>query len=362
MSVRPEIPVMLPRLPSARELAPYLEEIDATRRYANFGGIVRRFEDALEAHFEALAGTVVSTCNATLGLAVALAEAALPGRRLCVLPAWTFAATARAAEAAGFEVVLADIDPETWMLSPAAVDEILDRRPGEIGVVMPVSAFGAPVDTAAWGAWRDRRGVPVVLDSAAGFDTAKASSLPTVVSLHATKVFGVGEGGCVIAPDADFAERLRRRTNFGLPAAGPVSGFAVNAKLSEYAAAVGLAALARWSERRRKMMEVARRYAGDARLTETGRFQSGFGVSWVGSTANIALHRLDAETAARHLAAQGIETRRWWKKGVLDREDRATGDFANARTLNARVLGLPFFHDLDQGDQHRVAGLLSGLS
>ena len=62
---------------------------------------------------------------------------------------------------------------------------------------MPVVPFGQPIDVAAWDRFAAATGLPVVIDAAAGFDTLVPGRIPTVVSLHATKVLGAGEGAFV---------------------------------------------------------------------------------------------------------------------------------------------------------------------
>ena len=132
------------------------------------------------------------------------------------MPAWTFVASAHAATMAGLIPYFVDVDPDD-----------VDHRSGrdrrrslpthrrQIGAVMPVVPFGRPIDTAAWDRFRSRTGLPVVIDAATGFDTLRAGAVPAVVSLHATKVFGVGEGGLVVSTDTAMIGDVRDRSNFG---------------------------------------------------------------------------------------------------------------------------------------------------
>ena len=353
---------MRPLLPARRALEMYLEQIDQTRRYSNFGPLVLRFEEHLACRFEAPAGGVITACNGTLALSAALAEAAVPGKTKCIVPGWAFVACIRAVELAGLEPVVADPDIDRWALDPGAASSLVAKCPDEIAAALLVSPFGAPLDIPVWERWSRELGVPVVIDAAAGFDTVRASGLPTVVSFHATKPLGVGEGGCIVASDTKFAQRVRDRTNFGLPADAPSDGFAANAKMSEFSAAVGLAALDGWEERRAALARVARGYLSDARLIRSGSFQAGFGESWIGATANIKLNKEAAEMAARRLSDAGIETRRWWAKGTLWRlGERGDGlDLPVSRELDRTVLGLPFYHDLTPSEQDQVIRALAG--
>ncbi|MET0183006.1 MAG: DegT/DnrJ/EryC1/StrS family aminotransferase, partial [Caulobacterales bacterium] len=93
------IPVCRPWAPPAHAIAPYLERIDAARWYSNFGPLVLELEDRLAARFQS--GTrIVTVTNGTLALALTL-RARAPRGGLCLIPSWTFVATAHAALLAG---------------------------------------------------------------------------------------------------------------------------------------------------------------------------------------------------------------------------------------------------------------------
>jgi len=82
-----------------------------------------------------------------------------------------------------------------------------------------------------------------------------------MISLHATKAFGVGEGGLVLSTSEQVIHRLRQVCNFGIWGSeeGQILGY--NGKLSEYHAAVGLAALDGWAMRRTELMSRTLRYS-----------------------------------------------------------------------------------------------------
>src|SRR4051794_13546492 len=100
------IPVLRPLLPPARAVAHYLTRIDNARIYSNFGPLASEFEFRLSNVFAVSPGATVATAPGTLGLiATILACARLEsGRRsLAMMPAYSFAATAVAAERAGLK-------------------------------------------------------------------------------------------------------------------------------------------------------------------------------------------------------------------------------------------------------------------
>src|SRR5262249_19336682 len=153
-----------------------------------------------------------------------------------------------------------------------------------VGAVMPVAPFGRPIDGARWDAFRADTGVPVVIDAAAGFDSLIPGPTPAVVSLHATKVLGTGEGGFVVSTDAALVRRVRIASNFGIDPNRQSVIAATNAKMSEYHAAVGHAALDEWSGTRSEWTAVAGAYRNAVGGSNLVRFQGGFGEAWVSST------------------------------------------------------------------------------
>src|SRR5262245_34815103 len=158
------IPVLRPCLPSAERLLPYLRRIDATRVYANWGPLTLELEERLCRRFSLPLGGVVSAGSGTAALTAAvLAAAGRPAgvRRLAIVPALTFVATAAAAESCGYTVRITDVDPETWQLDP---ERVVDRDDlDDAGVVLRVAPFGRPVPQTPWLEFRERTGTPVVM-------------------------------------------------------------------------------------------------------------------------------------------------------------------------------------------------------
>ncbi len=352
-----KIPVMRPALPSAERLVPYLRRIDSWRIYSNFGPLAVALEDRLGLHFGLAGERVTTVANATLGLMLALyVQGARPGT-LCVLPAWTFVASAHAATMAGLTPYFVDVDPETWALDPEQIADAISHAPATVGAVMPVVPFGQRIDIEAWDHFRSRTGLPVVIDAAAAFDSITAGQTPAVVSLHATKVFGIGEGGFVMSMDPTIIRGIRTRTNFGFDGTREAIAPAVNAKFSEYHAAVGLAALDEWGDTRSEWMAVAKLYRTALAESNRVRFQEGFGQSWIASTCVLNLVDSSATRAETALAKVGIETRRWWGQGA--HAHPATAKFPRTRlpateALAHSTLGVPFYRDLEPAQIQNV--------
>jgi dTDP-4-amino-4,6-dideoxygalactose transaminase len=349
--------VARPRLPSAEAILPYLQRIDEARWYSNFGPLLIELEQRLRDRFSRPT-EVITVANATQALALGLQAMNLAPGGYVVMPSWTFVATAHAVIQAGLMPWFVDVDPATWMLDAAQVKDLALSLTGKIAAVIPVCAFGAMPDLDAWVAFRDETGVPVLLDAAAAFDILHDARLPAVVSLHATKVLGLGEGGFLATEDAALGARVRQLTTFGFQGGRESLIPATNAKISEYACAVGLAALDGWPADRLRFLITAQHL----RIALIGRpeikFQDGWGASWVTSVCTVGLPERTAGAVARMLREDGVDTRQWWGAGC-----HASPAFADCRrevlpvteVLADATLGLPFSIDMSADEIARIS-------
>ncbi|MBW4093671.1 MAG: DegT/DnrJ/EryC1/StrS aminotransferase, partial [Proteobacteria bacterium] len=344
------IPLLRPGLPPLAALAPYIERIDASRMYSNFGPLVRELEARLAARHGLPTTGLVTVTNATLGLTAAMAAQGAPAGSLCLMPAWTFIASPLAALSARLTPFFLDVAAD-WALHPELVEEALPGLPGPVGAVMPVAPFGQPIDPAGWDAFRARTGMAVVIDAAAGFDAATPGTVPTVVSLHATKALGAGEGGYVMSHDTALIRRVQTYSAFGFYGSRNAQLPGFNAKMSEYSAAVALASLDRWETTRAALVVRAAAYQAGFASSNLVQMQPGFGDRWVANTCVVGLPAGSAEAVTESLTEAGIESRAWWSDGA--HRHRATEALPRAslprtESLAAATLGLPFYTDMPE--------------
>lgn len=348
------------RLPGAGAVLPYLREVDANAWYSNFGALNTRLENRLADHFGLKSGQAVCLANGTCGLTLSLMALGAAAGGECLLPSFTFAAVPGAVLAAGLTPRFIDIDPATWALDPARAEKEVaaqGRTGGAVGALIVVSPFGAPVDPAPWEKFTDKTGVPVVIDAAWGFDSARVGKGPVMVSLHATKVLGIGEGGLVACRDKDLISDIRCRANFGFGADRLSEKPGLNAKMSEFAAAVGLAALDAYPAVRGDSLALAGHYLhafGDAADMD---ILPGFTGDWASAAFAVRFGRPVAARVAEGLAKEDIEARPWWGTPCHRHPAFAgcpRGDLPETESLAARALNLPFFPDMTEADVHRV--------
>ena len=358
-----EVPVLRPQLPTFDAIAPYLREIDASRIYSNHGPLVREFERRIA---EALAISSDHFCSASSGTAaivgaiLAVAGRATVERPFAFLPNFTFVGTPVAVEQCGYRPYLVDCDAITWMMTPEMVLAIPDFP--RCGVVVVVSPFGRPIVLEPWLAFQERYGVPVVIDGAASFDSISKrpdciGSIPVALSFHATKAFGIGEGGGVATRVDELARRVTRALNFGFLDTRDSAAVSINGKLSEYEAAVGLAALDGWAAKERACLDVAAMYqevAQEFSVAEHLCIAPDISCSYILFEASNA-----AKANALFLALDRarIGCRRWYGTGVAGNAyyaDSLRGALTQSSDLASRLIGLPMAPDLSRSSILRI--------
>jgi UDP-4-amino-4,6-dideoxy-N-acetyl-beta-L-altrosamine transaminase len=181
---------------------------------------------AFEAAFAQRMGAAhaVATSCGTAALHLALLALDVGPGDLVVAPAITFLSTATAARMCGAEVVFADVDPETGLMTPETLLEGLAAATGPVKAALPVHLGGRMADMAGIGAVAREAGVLLVEDCAHAPGSRRggihaggcAYSAVSCFSFHPVKTIAAGEGGAVTTNDADLAARIGRLRNHGV--------------------------------------------------------------------------------------------------------------------------------------------------
>lgn len=352
---------LIPDMPSADELNPWLRRIDENKWYTNFGPLAREFESELEALFRRQCGDgifLTTMASGASALEIAVASLRLPQGRRALLPAFTFPATGTAVVRAGLKPVFADVDPRTWQLTPDIARAALREAPYDL--VVPVATFGCPVPTAPWDDFHRDTAVPVVIDAAGAFGDQRIGDHGVLAfSLHATKPLGVGEGGLFVTRDQELCETVRRMSNYGFRQ-GTIDFPGTNAKLSEYHAAVGLAQIRRWDGIRERRQRMWRSY--QSHLAEHSSIVLQEGIGSCGPCFLSVLLPCAAEGAAGRLREEGIEARRWYCPSLVRHpgfSQKIELPLPITERLEQHTLGIPFHTRLDEGQISSVCTFLS---
>jgi dTDP-4-amino-4,6-dideoxygalactose transaminase len=261
------VPLFDPSTP----LEPLRPEIDAAvarvldSRHFILGPEVEAFERELAAYVGAQ--HAIGVANGTDALTIALRALGVGPGDDVVVPSFTFYASAEAIPPTGARPVFCDVDPETFTVTADTVKAAMTR---DTKAVIAVHLFGnvAPVEEI------EALGVPVIEDTAQALgstsDRGRPGSLGTLATLsfYPSKNLGAfGDGGAVLARDAELADRVTTLRFHGSRDKVTYEQVGYNSRLDELQAAilrVQLPHLDTWADHRR---EAARWYA-DAGLGE----------------------------------------------------------------------------------------------
>lgn len=355
-SLPPVLRFQRPWLPPAAEIERYFERSRTERRFSNGGPCWQLLRDRLA---ERVGAHCVPVASATAGLMAAAGVLCERGREV-LLPSFTFPATVQAALWAGLRPRLLDVSLEHWHLEPI---ELQRELTAQTGLVLAVSAFGTPPPPEVRTRWESicrEAGVPLLVDSAAGFGARAADGLPIgrqgdveVVSFHATKPFAIGEGGAVFTGDQVLRERIEAAINFGF---GDQRAPGLNAKMSEVHAATGCAVLDHFDaivERRRAHAAALRGLAAPGITFQAGAECS----TW--QFMPTAFARPEQRSAALRRLNGTVETRIYYEPIHLQERfaglPRAASGCANSELLWQRLLCLPMANDLTEDEIQLIA-------
>ena len=355
----PRFPLRYPKLPAAQQILPYIRRIDSSRLYSNFGPLSEELELRLADRFGIDHTQIQLTSNATLGLQLALQSLGIAAGKYCAVPSLTFPGSICAILQSGFKPYFVDIDPGTMQVTPEIVSKAFQICP-EIAAVMPVSFFGAPLDSGQWLRFESESGVRCIFDAAWCFDSLQTTSIPSVVSLHATKCLGVGEGGLVTCESAELIEEIKWRSNFGMTVNREIKVEGTNAKMSEYAAAVGLACLDSWELTRSLNAKVSATYQEELANLPDLKILNPHLDSVTGTICLLTEQPVSSEQLMRMYDA-GAEIRFWWGTPCHTKEafKRYPGQDLVVTDLYARrVLNLPYSTDFSGKDIADIVTIL----
>jgi len=191
------------------------------------GPTVDAFEDELAEITGAKFAVSCSSGTAALHM-TSLALGLGPGDAI-IVPAITFLATANAAPYVGADVIFADVDPDTGLLTPETLSQALAAAGDSVRAVYPVHINGQTADMAGIAAVDGVGELAVVEDAChalGGHHRGGDGELVPVgscgladmaiFSFHPVKTVAMGEGGAVTTNDAVLAERLARARNIGM--------------------------------------------------------------------------------------------------------------------------------------------------
>jgi perosamine synthetase len=290
-----------------------------------------------------------------------------PGEEILTSP-FSFVASANCLLYEGARPVFCDVDPLTLNLDPEAAAAAVGERSAGI---LPVHIFGYPAAMPELEALAAKHDLGLLEDAcealgavdSEGRNVGSRGNLATF-AFYANKQMTTGEGGMVVPGDAATAARLRSERNQGRAAdMGWLDhgGLGFNYRLSDLAAALGVAQVGRLTEmlsaRERVAAMYAQRLAGvdgvEAPMAARGAERR----SWFVYPVRLD-DRIDRDATIARLAERGVAGKAYLPCIHLFPHLRELGyregQFPVAEAASAHSLALPFFPSLSEAQVDRV--------
>jgi perosamine synthetase len=364
-----EIPLSRPWL-DEREEELVLEVLRSGR--LSLGPFIERFEQEVAERVDAPYAAAVSSGTAGLHLLCRIAGLG-PGDEVITSPL-SFVASANCFILEGATPVFADVDPVTLNLDPAAVEAAVTER---TRAIVAVDMFGFPCELDALRDIAERHGLALIEDACESLGAEYrgrplgAHGPSAVFAFYPNKQMATGEGGVVTTHSEEEWRLLCSLRNQGRSYDGGGGWFhhvrlGLNYRWTDVQAAIGVAQL----EKLDRILELRARAAqlyGDL-LEDVDGVEAPAPDdddrrrSWFVYVVKLD-EALDRNALMDALRREGVATAEYvpcihLQPYMRERFGFAEGLCPVAEATAARTMALPFFTQIDHGDQERVIEVL----
>lgn len=361
-----KIPFLSPKFPDVDQVEQDIEKIYESNWYTNSGPFEQKLAKGIEDYIGN--GTNVSIlCNATVALMMAIKHMCIPGREKIIMPSFTFSAGAHAVIWAGFEPIFTDIDIDSWQMDIKPVQKYLENNHRKIAGILLCNVFGAPVENIQdWESLAKKYNLPLIIDSAAGLGSEYLSGEKMgsrgdceVFSFHATKPFGIGEGGAITSKNEKLIKEFNQMKNFGFGPGRSSEILGLNAKVPEITCAIGVRVLEKFDERLKIRRDTLEKYK---KLLEGTKVK--FLKNDHLSTIAFVCIQVDGERdkILSKFANELIEVNKYYYPAVhmhslFSKYENISG-LRNTDLLSSTIISLPMHEDLGDEELKRIVSVI----
>ncbi len=348
------IPVTKPFLPPIEEYQDLLKEIWNREYLTNDGPVVKALEEKLNNYLGTKNVSFVS--NGTIALQLAIKALDLKGE--IITTPFSYVATTSSIVWENCKPVYADINPSTFNIDPAKIEEQITNN---TTAILATHVFGNPCEVEQIQSIAKKYNLNVIYDAAHCFASGyKGASIFTygdvsTASFHATKIYHTVEGGAVFTNNNDLHSRINYMRNFGHDGPAKYNGVGINGKNSEFHAAMGIAVFSYIDE-----------------ILQTRKHQSQFYIEGL-SDLPIKFQQINKDVAGfnyayfpivleneeqnirliKTLEANNIYPRRYFYPSLSSLE-YVEGNCPQSDSISKRILCLPLYHTLTKGNQEKI--------
>lgn len=352
------IPVTKPFMPPIEDYRKYLEGIWEREHLTNNGPLVRELERKLKEYLGI--ENLLYLSNGTIALQIAIKALELKGE--IITTPFSYVATTSSIVWEGCEPVFVDIDRDTFNIDSTKIKDAITSK---TSAILATHVFGNPCDIETIEKIAEEYNLKVIYDAAHCFGTTyKGKSVfeygdISTTSFHATKLFHTIEGGAVFAKDPEVFAKLSYMRNFGHNGPEAFHGIGINAKNSEFHAAIGLCNLSYIEDilsSRKKQCENYDRLLENAPLKFISIDKN---ADWNYAYYPVVFDSEDTMLRVKSVLEKNqIFPRRYFFPSLDSLNYVMSKKMTASHQISSKILCLPLFQTLEPKDQELVAKIM----
>ncbi len=354
-------------LPDFDEYINAIKSIWTSHWLTNNGSIHNTLEDELKKYLKTPEITLFT--NGHLALDIAIKALGLTGE--VITTPFTFVSTSHAIKMNGLAPVFCDIKKSDYTIDEDKIEALITEK---TSAILPVHVYGYPCNNAKIQKIADKYNLKVIYDAAHAFgievDGTPISEFGDIsmFSFHATKVFNTIEGGALAYKDEALKHKLYLLKNFGIEDAENISTVALNAKMNEFQAAMGILNLKHIDEsieNRRKAYAVYKEKLSQIdgivlnEIPESVKYNYAYMPVLVDET-KFSKNRNQLFDA---LSKYNVFTRKYFYPLITDTVPyKCDCDVATAKYVSDRILCLPIYSDITVEQVEKICDIIAEIN
>jgi dTDP-4-amino-4,6-dideoxygalactose transaminase len=348
-------------LPPVEEFQKYVKDIFDRTWLTNNGPLVNELELKLKNYLDLT--HLLFLNNGTIAIQIAIKALGLKGE--IITTPFSYVATTSSIVWENCEPVFVDVDENDFTIDPSLIESAITPR---ASAILATHVYGNPCRIAEIEKIAALHHLKVIYDAAHCFGTKyKGKSVffygdISTSSFHATKLFHTAEGGAVFTKEPELLRKMSLLRNFGHTSPVSFEGAGINAKSSEFHAAMGLCVLKYIDEILAKRKNQWMNYKEKLKNLEAGFLSINPDCEFNYAYFPIVFQTQEQlEKAVTELNNKYVYPRRYFYPAL------STLDYVNkqscpvAENIASKVICLPLFHDLSLEEQDMICNILLGI-
>lgn len=300
-------------------------------------------------------------------------EAALDALNLTgevITTPFTYASTTQAIVRNGLTPVFCDIEPDFYTMDAGKIEALITEK---TSAILPVHVYGNVCDYKTIEKIAEKYNLKVIYDAAHAFgvnvDNMGIGNIGDVAmfSFHATKVFHTIEGGALTYKNPQLRRELEAWKMFGMYEKEDAEKIGTNAKLTEFAAAIGLCNLRHVDDeiaKRKKCVETYRKLLGDIEGIKLCKEQENVVSNYAYFPVYYDSKKFgkNRDEIADILAKNNIFARKYFypltSNFTVYQDKFKIQDTPIAKNVSLNILTLPLYADLALEDVERICEII----